>query len=205
MDSQAREALIEERVAMGFWTVEQVVNYVLSGDDAIDRPELVAQVAAAMAQRAAVVGAWPRPRNVERLAAVFARLRDERVMTIDNAGYTSQDGMDAIDEVIRDVPYKLVGYVYFHEQDVGRCLASETLTVSFGAFRETEVTASSGRSKAEMGAHVAELLRGAGFTVDWNGEPGTKLALTGFRWDRLPDDPPWGVPACVAALRKRRA
>lgn len=136
---------------------------------------------------------------------MLAQLREERVITIENAGYTSQDGMAAIDEVIAGIPYKLVGYVYYHEQDVGRCLAAGTLTLAFGAFRDTDVTASSGRNKAAMGAHVAELLRGAGLTVEWNGDPTKKLALTGFLWDRLPGDPPWGVRACIAALAARAA
>lgn len=200
------DEFITERVALGFWTRDQVEQVALEA--AVDRghpdPTVVRErVGAAWSARWVEAERWPRPRQVERLAAVFEQLRDERVMTIDNAGYTSSDGMDAIDQVIEQVPYKLVGYVYYHEQDVARCLASSTLTLAFGAFRDTAVTASSGKTKAEMGAHVAELLRAAGFTVDWNGEPSTKLALTGFTWDRLPDDPPWGPRACIAALRAR--
>lgn len=48
-----------------------------------------------------------------------------------------------------------------------------------------------------------DLLRRAGCAVEWDGQPGTKLTLVGFTWDRLPTNPPWGARACAAALRAR--
>lgn len=194
--------LIEERVAMGFWSRDEVLRQVDDLGDDVDAATIERLFDEALGARHAAAASWSRPRDVERLSSVFEALRAERVIAIENAGWTSQDGMDAIDEVIAAVPDKLVGYVFFHEQDVGRCLASGTLTIAFGAFRETEVTASSGRNKAAMGAYVADQLRRAGFAVEWNGDPGTKLSIVDFIWDRLPDDPPWGIHACIAALRR---
>jgi hypothetical protein len=185
---------------MGFWSASEIVAQAMERGDG-DNATITNAVDDEWRKRQAEVALLPSPGCYQRLANLFDELNNERLISLHCAGYTNGDGMSAIDEVIAQVPYKLVGYIYYHQQDLERCIDSQQLTLSYGAFRETEQTASSGRTKTEMGAYLSDKLRAAGFEVQWDGLPTTKLTLVNFTWDRMPEKSAWCTERCIERLQ----
>ena len=133
------------------------------------------------AKRAAEAG-WPAQTDWDRLAAAFVRLEAGRVLALHNAGYTTSDAHgDAWHIINTDRRDRWDGFCYYHGQDIERAIQREPLFVGF------EAVAEGAAQKTAIGERVAAALRDAGFDVDWNGDPETRMSITDLDWKKRTD------------------
>ncbi len=119
---------------------------------------------------------FPDPTDPERITALFAELEADGVAARENVGFTQQDLVEEMRELLEGDP-ALRGWVAFHQQDVDRAVEDGLLHLAFAhrTARDEDVG---------IGEEVAERARGAGFDVDWDGSPEHRIALRGIRWQR---------------------
>ena len=92
------------------------------------------------------------------------------------------DGISDVSEVLHEQGRTGIrGYCFYHGQDVERAVAGAGLTIAFGDLDDDK------RKKTEIGHLVKDVLREAGFTVEWNGDPETRLNLPKIDWKRRRD------------------
>lgn len=110
---------------------------------------------------------WPDVTDCDRLDAVFSALSSKGIVTLQNAGYTQSDGHSDVAEAYHDHPHKdrLIGYCFYHGQDLERAVVGEGLYLAFGPM-DASREASEGPS---IGALIAEELRRGGLEVVWDG------------------------------------
>ncbi|MCP4521623.1 MAG: hypothetical protein GY827_08030 [Cytophagales bacterium] len=138
--------------------------------------------------------------DVKQLIAVFDELASEGYITLHKAGYTASDAYDTIDEVLDCTSFKPFGYLLYNEQDVAHTIEYQELTLSFGAFVDSDQTQSSGMSKTEAGAFFKAKLEEKGLTVEWSGNPDKKITLTNFDFTKKYDQEEWSYERCIGSF-----
>ena len=122
---------------------------------------------------------WPVRTDWDRLAQAFEALERDAILATHNSGYTTSDAHHDAWEIIRGDPAgQWRGFAYYHEQDVERTVDGMPLLLGFDAVADGE------DAKRAVGEAVAAGLRDAGFTVDWNGDPETRMGVTDIDWKK---------------------
>lgn len=164
----------------GFYDAERVdemIDDVLE-DDA-DEDLLRAAVAPEFARKAAAEAQWPATTDCDRLDQAFAALDAGGIIALQNAGYSMSDGLDEVSEVLAQRGRRgVVGYCFYHGQDLERALDGQGLSIAFGALADETAL------KTAVGERICALLRHHGFSVEWDGDPERRIALPRFDWKR---------------------
>ncbi|WP_146185942.1 DUF6891 domain-containing protein [Flavobacterium album] len=189
---------IDKKIKSGFFGSNDIISSY--SEIGLDREELEGYVKQTAQQHAAAAQVSA---NLLSLQKVFDELSAEGYITLHKAGFTSSDAYEVIDEVLAETNFKPYGYILYNEQDLNRCLDDGELTLSFGAFRDTEQTQSNGKNKAETGAYFQSKLEEAGFVVDWDGSPDRKITLLGFDFKNYFDGTDWYYTRSLAILNKK--
>ena len=197
-----------ERVRPGFLThadaVAAVEDYLeLHGD-----PRVRTAVDRVWAERLAEEQAWQEPGDHARVAAAFDALAEQGVLGRMCFTCCQTCGTAEIDDERTprpgagpdDYPYEEWAYTFFHEQDAERLLDEPALLyLSYSSFRPApevdadllarweagdeslrgEVVAASDRA---VGHRVADALRAQGLRVEWDGDTGSRVAVTIDDW-----------------------
>ncbi len=132
------------------------------------------------------------PTDDVRIADAFDRLGEEGIVARMNCGFDQSEG----EALCRDEAQGRGshGFVFFHSQDAGRLVDAEAvLYLGFDAVptygeRFTSKQAYDEAASA-VGHQIVEALRARGLTVEWDGTPNRRPAITGLDWRRpLHDD-----------------
>jgi hypothetical protein len=125
---------------------------------------------------------WPAVTDCDRLAGAFAALATRGIIALENAGMTQSDGHDDFREAHANAadPSSIVGYCFFHGQDLRRAVRGGGLYLAFGPV-DPKDEATKGR---EVGRIVQEELARAGLTVAWDGTFAQRIHLPHFVWRR---------------------
>ena len=179
---------IETRVRAGFYSPERIIEIVCEelyepGEVSPDEVEpVVRAVFRALEHEAAE---WPDITDCDRLDAAFAAMRRERIIALQNAGYTQSDGYDDVLEEFANVRKKetILGYCFYHGQDLERAVWGDGLYLAFGPIdsKEEETKGS------EVGRMVVEKLREAGLQTVWDGTFEKRILVTKLSWKRRRD------------------
>ncbi|HYC94911.1 MAG TPA: hypothetical protein VEB39_04350 [Sphingomicrobium sp.] len=122
---------------------------------------------------------WPERTDWDRLNDVFEALNHTGILALHNAGYTTSDAHSDAWEIINDSPpNRWLGFCFYHGQDVERAVLAMPLFIGFDAVADDI------QAKREIGDQIANALRKAGFTVDWNGDPETRMSITNLDWKK---------------------
>jgi hypothetical protein len=164
----------------GFYSPADVDNRIsdLLEEDA-DEAMLRAAAGEEFEKKAAAEAAWPDTTDCDRLDAAFAELNARGIIALQNAGYTMSDGIGDTAQILhqrgRDA---VIGYCFYHGQDLERAIAGAGLMLAFGDLDDDAAR------KAEIGRLVKGVLENRGFAVEWNGDPETRLNLPDIDWKR---------------------
>jgi hypothetical protein len=182
VEQQALE-YIERYVRYGFYQpaeVERIVGEdVFSG--AIPRKRLRELVKAEVVRQKAEQKSWPAVTDCDRLDRAFAALEAEGILAIHNAGFTPSEGIAEMSEQYRaagGTASGIVGYCFYHRQDMEYALKYHKLGLAFG-----DIDGDDGRG-VEIGKCIRHALEAAGLRVAWTGSINDKLDITDFRWQR---------------------
>lgn len=144
------------------------------GDHAWIRNEVSRAVAAKRVEEAG----WPATTDWDRLDAVFESLNDSGLIALHRAGNTLQEGQEEIVEAWRGRrdARRVVGFAFYHAQDVERAAATGELWIAYGVVEGSPETPES------IARRIVGALRRAGFRVDAPPDPDTRIRLTGLDW-----------------------
>jgi hypothetical protein len=176
--------LIRRYVWSGLYDPEEVAIIVgeeMSEPEQFDEDWLQAQVEQEMARKRAEEATWPATTDCDRLDRVFEALEAQGIIVEQDAGLTKSDGLEDVTEVYEDSGGEksgIVGYCFYHGQDLDHVMASGELWLAFGDFRGDN------QRGVEIGRRIQRALEDAGFTVKWNGSIGQRILIKGIRWQR---------------------
>lgn len=184
MDERPRQ-LIDLMVRTGFYDRDELIETFCReryapGD--LDEAEVAAAVDASAAAQRVEQATWARPTDCDRLDAAFAAMRAAGVVALQNAGYTQSDGYDDVRDVVRLTtdPTRLVGYCFYHGQDLERAVAGRDLYLAFGPLDpKLEKTAG-----LDVGRTVVAALEAEGLSVAWDGTFEQRIAVGELVWRR---------------------
>jgi hypothetical protein len=148
----------------------------------LDEAEVVAAVDAAFASLARDKASWPAITDCDQLDKAFAALNARGVIALQNAGYTQSDGYDDVRQSYdeRSDRDRVIGYCFYHGQDLERAVHGEGLYLAFGPI-DARNEATEGPL---VGAIIVEELRRAGFTAKWDGTFGQRICVPAIDWKR---------------------
>ncbi|HEX5219501.1 MAG TPA: hypothetical protein VFZ59_08025 [Verrucomicrobiae bacterium] len=113
---------------------------------------------------------------------MFEALNRRGIVALQNAGYTQSDGYDDCGQAYNERPDKesVIGYCFYHGQDVERAVAGEGLYLAFGPIdpQDEEIKG------PEVGRVVVGELQRAGFQTNWDGTFKTRIFIPKLDWKR---------------------
>ncbi len=174
---------IERYIRYGFYRpaeVERIVgDDILAGD--LPRKKVRELVKVEVARQKAERESWPAVTDCDKLDRAFAALRADNILAIHNAGLTPSEGIAEMSEQYHTAGGEksgVVGYCFYHRQDMEYALKHRSLGLAFGDINGDAVRG------IEIGARVRAALELAGLQVAWSGSIDDKLDITGFHWLR---------------------
>ncbi|MDR3417001.1 MAG: hypothetical protein P4L83_12515 [Nevskia sp.] len=175
---------IRRLVWSGFYDEDEVCDIVLEEifePGEIDGEWVEQRVREEFERKAEQESAWPAVTDCDRLDQAFDDLNDERIIALQNAGYTQDDGIDDITEVYRELggeESEVEGYCFYHGQDLERAVDGQGLLLSFG-----DILGDNERG-LEVGHRIAEVLVRHGIEVSWSGTIDERIELPSIVWRR---------------------
>ena len=135
----------------------------------------------ALAAHIGSMAAWPEMTDCDRLDRALAKLEAVGVVARQNFSCCNNCGhqeiLEAVSEV-RERGHKVMGYVFYHQQDTDSALGGEGLHLRYGSVKR------GGEAIAEVGRCIASVLGEEGLVVRWNDDPTQTIALPDFDWKR---------------------
>lgn len=143
-----------------------------------DRAWIRDEVSRVLAAKRAEEAGWPATTDWDRLDAVFEALNDSGVIALHRAGATLQEGQDEVIEAWRGRrdARRVVGFVFYHAQDVERAAATGELWLAYG------VVEGSPETPETIAQRVVAAMRRAGFRVDAPPDTDTRIRVSGLDW-----------------------
>ncbi|MFD0368665.1 DUF6891 domain-containing protein [Streptomyces sp. NPDC127114] len=140
----------------------------------VSREQASALVDRLWLERVEEMAGWEGTTDPERITAAFAALGSAGIVarehfTCCRTCGTSEIGAEEGADHAR-------GFVFFHYQCTEGAASGGPLYLLYGGFDRSPDTT------AAVGGEVAEALRGQGLTVDWDGDPGQAIRVTGLDW-----------------------
>lgn len=148
----------------------------------LDQNEVDAAVDAAIEELHGESTHWPTITDCDRLDAAFAAMRARKLVALQNAGYTQSDGYgDVMDLAARHPESKqLIGYCFYHGQDLERVIHGEGLYLAFGPI-DPKQEQSTGLA---VGRAIVEELNQVGLPTRWDGTFNQRIFIPKLNWQR---------------------
>jgi hypothetical protein len=174
---------VQRYVRSGFYSpdeIEQIVGQdVFNG--AIDESRLRGIIAATFLEKEADEASWEDLTDCDRLDLAFRVLQAVGVIALHNAGNTLSDGRSDVVEAYYHSGGEasgVVGYCFYHGQDVDAALEGSRLHIAFGDIKGDD------RRGTDIGAMVKQVLEQNGFEVKWSGSVRERLYVPRLKWRR---------------------
>lgn len=123
---------------------------------------------------------WSIETDTKKLNDVFNALCEKGILALHNVGYTTSEALYDIEDVrnaLEDDDVYLMGFCYYHGQDLERVIEEEELVIGFGS-----VKGKNEKEAISIGNIVAATLKDAGFKVRWNNTAGGRITIVDFKW-----------------------
>lgn len=176
---------IQARVRGGFDDRDRIVEVIceeMYEPGQVNPEEVETEVARAFAAKREEKKRWPKVTDCDRLDAVFAALDSRGIVSLQNAGYTQSDGYDDVLYALeqRGQPSNVVGYCFYHGQDLERAVRGLGLYLAFGPV-DPKLEESEG---PKVGAAVVEELQKEGFKAVWDGTFDQRIFVPEIDWKK---------------------
>jgi hypothetical protein len=148
----------------------------------LDEAEVTVAVDAAFASLEKDKATWLSTTDCDKLDKVFAALNTRGIIALQNAGYTQSDGYGDAREIYesRSDRDKVIGYCFYHGQDLERAVNGEGLYLAFGPMdAQNEETAG-----PRVGAMIVAELERMGFSAQWDGTFNQRIYVPAIDWKR---------------------
>jgi hypothetical protein len=184
------EQLIREqarsRVAEGYDARDEIIESLvdLYGDDYpdVDMERLATRATSeALAAHRRAEATWKGPTDCDRLDAAFARLEKGGIFAREKYADCQNCGVSDISAEMEEAHKKgrrVVGYVFFHDQDVEGIVESRALYLSYGAYADDD------EASRRVGDRIVNVLRSTGLDAQWSGSVEDRIQLVDLTWHR---------------------
>lgn len=184
LDSEVIEE-IDVLVRSAFWDRDRILEIIceeLYAPGDLDENAVSPVIASSIEKWRTSQAQWPEVTDCDRLDQAFAKLNELGVIALHNAGMTQSDGYDDFREIYANHPKQsqLVGYCYYHGQDLERVVRGGPLFFSFGPC-DPNLEQSEG---SRVGQMIVQQLTDAGLTVEWDGTFDNRMSIPKFNWQR---------------------
>ncbi|WP_405570884.1 DUF6891 domain-containing protein [Winogradskyella sp. Asnod2-B02-A] len=129
---------------------------------------------------------WKKPTGFDRLVVSFDTLIKDKIVALHKAGYTRQDGEGDCAEIIEELSnngIKVLGYCYYHTQDLERAIGDEqNLFIGYDSYNHNDELA------MDVANKIVKTLESNGFNVNWNGSLETRIQITDINWQKTVDN-----------------
>jgi hypothetical protein len=176
---------IDGFVRGGFEERDRIIEILceeMYGPEELDQAEVTVAVDAALASLEKDKAAWPPMTDCDKLDQVFEALNTLGIIALQNAGYTQSDGYDDVKEIYhrRSDRDKVIGYCFYHGQDLERVVNGEGLYLAFGPMDAQDEEIEGPR----VAAMIVEELKRMGFSAQWNGTFNQRIYVPAINWKR---------------------
>ncbi|MGL6073502.1 MAG: DUF6891 domain-containing protein [Fimbriiglobus sp.] len=174
--------VINQYVRFGFYSATEVTRIVAEDvlDGQLPKKRVRDLVKEEVQKQQAKQASWPAVTGCDRLDRAFAALLKANILAIHNAGYTPSDCITEMSQQYADAGGKksrIIGYCFYHLQDLQYALKHHSLGLAFGAIDGDT------RRGLEVGEQIRATLEAEGLKVLWNGSIDEKMEIP-FRWRR---------------------
>ena len=175
---------IRQYVWSGFFDADEIVEMI---DEAVLRPGeidhswLRVQIAEEFRKKRAAEPTWPAVTDCDWVDQVFESLERQGILSLQNAGYTQDNGIDDVTQFYYEAGGEqsdIVGYCFYHGQDLERVMEDGDLGLTFGDILGGD------EKGVEIGRRIKLAFETAGFTVVWDESIETRLLVKGINWQR---------------------
>ena len=181
------ETIDEIRVCVrsGFYSQEEIVTQFCEEryePDELDSEEVEAAVAKELAALREEQKSWPGQTDCDRLTQAFQALNAKGVIALENAGMTQSDGYDDTLQIYEEAKdkSKVIGYCFYHGQDLERAVRGEGLHLAFGPIDPQKENTEGPR----VGKIIVEELQRVGLPTKWNGTFKERIIVEKLDWKR---------------------
>lgn len=176
------QKVIRSAVLSGFYDrseIEDQIDDLVSDDPEIDPGLLRAFAEGELIRKAKAEQTWPKITDCDRLDLAFDALAIERVLALQNAGFTMADGHSEAAEALAGRPKdRYFGYCFYHYQDIETALQGAGLWIAFdhvqGEFGD----------RGRVALVVVAALKAVGLPVGWGGDVSRRIEIPAFDWKR---------------------
>ena len=128
------------------------------------------------------------------LKNAFYELTKEKIISIHNAGYDIEEGIQDSFELfthLRNNKYSPIGFCFYTFEDVENVIEDNTLCIAFGDFEYDE------EKGLKIARKVAETLKINGFDVDWDDSIDELIKIKNFNWMKHFDDEEYSMDGAL--------
>ncbi len=149
------------------------------------RPFLARTTAELLEEHRKEQACWPEITDCDRLDAAFMELDRMGILARQNYEQTLTSGCAAIEvEAERERAGRpVLGYVFFHEQDIQSAVCYDGPALAWGAFVEDE------KAWHHVAQTILEVLKRHGINGEWQGQCNCRIVITGMNWQRRRKSP----------------
>lgn len=192
LDAELRGDLreyIRTRITVGLDDPVDIVEYALNDFSEYDVDARLTAAAQAIVQQEIAVhqaeqANWPATTDCDRLDAAFGELETVGIVARQNFTCCNSCGVAEIGgDVAPDRIDYVRGYAFYHQQDTQGAIESGSLFVSYGTFSHDPAIEADPARTAAVGEEIAAALRRHDLTVDWDGDPDTRIHVA-LSWRR---------------------
>jgi len=176
---------ISTLVRSGFYNKERLVTVFceeMYAPGQLNPNEVSTQIDVAFEKWKSEKQTWPAVTDCDRLDSAFTAMNNRGIIALQNAGYTQSDGYSDFREALENHPNKssVVGYCFYHAQDVERAVRGGGLYLAFGPVDPKDEETKG----LEIGNIVRNELERTGLQVDWDGKWDKRLSIPKLVWQR---------------------
>jgi len=184
LDSEIKRE-IASMVRLGFDDhdrILQVFSEELYSPGELDQTELDSELKAQFREYEQEKLGYPDVTDCDRLDTAFSKMIDRGIIAIQNAGYTQSDGYDDVRDLYSQHKEKksVLGYCFYHGQDLERAASSGELFLAFGPIDPAE--------EQTIGITVGNIIRkeleNVELPVKWDGTFENRLSIAKLIWQK---------------------
>lgn len=181
---QEAPRVIRRLVWSGFYSsqeIEQVIADTFYGPDDFEEERVRQWIDKEFAIKLEKQIDWPEKTDCDRLDEAFAELEELHLIALQNAGSTQSDGMEGMSEIWHErggPDSGVVGYCFYHSQDLKRVMDGEPLYLTYG-----DIAGDDGKG-VTIGRLICSVFEKHGFTVEWDRNIKTRIQIPGIEWKR---------------------
>lgn len=174
---------IQLLIKSGFYSDEEILE--ITDDEFIEENISADLISKLLLERKENLGEITDDSNdFENLRNAFLDLTRENIISIHNAGYDIEEGIQDSFELythLRNNKYSPIGFCFYSFEDIENAIEENDLEIAFGDFEYDE------EKGLEIAKKVSGVLESYDFEIDWNGSVDERIVIKNFKWQKAFD------------------